>query len=261
MINFAQIGILGSRVFDSDYQAILDQATALGYTLPGIDIQIAQNELLQLMKLNGYWTKLDLFYMFKTGDSGLSDFATINWKAPTSFQISKVNSPSFDGDGFTGNSTTSYLSTGYNPSTNATNFSQNSASVFTYVNAVGSPQDNTNAMWGSDGVVGNLIGIGASTANHRLNDSANLPSAIDLSGTGYKAMNRPDASNVNGYSETTKTDVSSSSNAVTSATLVICRFNIQYGNCEHSMFGVGSSMTETEHNQVRLDYLTYVAAL
>ena len=263
MLNFAQIPILGSRVFDADYQAILDQATSLGYTLPELTVQIAQNEFLQLMKLNGYWSKLDLFYLFRTGDSGLSDFATINWKAPSSFQLTKVNSPTFDANGFVGNSTSSYLDCHYNPSTNATNYSTNQAAAFAYIVTAGSPQDNTNPLWGLSNALGNIIGMGANTVSQRMTDSANLAAAVDLTGTGYKAASREnDADNVNFYNETTKsTRVSSSNPSGASDNLTIMRANAQYGNAKTAMFGFGGMLVETEHNQLRLDYLTYNAAL
>ena len=131
------IGLLGTAFrgggFDADYKAILDAASVLNYTLPSDEQQVLQNQLLLSLKDCGAWDKLDLFYVFAT--DGDSDFATINWKAPSSFKITKVNTPDFTTNvGFQNNSgsETTYLDTGWNASTDADNYSQNSATIGFY---------------------------------------------------------------------------------------------------------------------------------
>lgn len=260
MMNFAQIPML-YRTKNGFYESILSAATTLGYTLPNDNIQVAQMSLIDKLQQIGVWYVLDVLYIFKTGDSGLSDFATLNWILPASYQITLVNSPSFDGDGFTGNSTSSYLSTNYNPSTNGIYYVRTSASRFSYITTAGSPQDTTNPLDGVSGGAQNLS-FGASTTAQRINQSTtNLPSAGDLTGTGYKAINRPDASTVELYSETTKTTFSRTDDVVFNSTQYITRANAQYGNMEFSMYGMGGSMTETQHNNLRLAFLDYIADL
>ena len=101
--------------FDADYQAVLDYATTQGYTLPSASQQALQNQLVLDLKSGGIWSKLDIFYTFAT--DGDSDFATLNWKAPSNYQITKVNSPTFTtNDGFKGDGTSSHLDTGWNES-------------------------------------------------------------------------------------------------------------------------------------------------
>jgi len=260
MINFAQIPIL-SRSFSVEYQAILDAAEALGYTLPNSSIQVAQNAYLEKMKSSGYWYTRDLLYVFKTGDSSLSDFATINWITPGLYRITKVNSPTYSVDGYTGNSTSSYLDPGFNQLTNSVYYTRSSASRFSYITTAGSPEDTTNPIDGCAGTADNLM-MGANTTVQRVNQSTtNLVSPIDLTGTGYKALDRPDSSTVIGYSETTKTTVTRTDNNIVNASKMILRANAQYGNTVISLYGFGSSMTETMHNTVRQDYLDYVSSL
>lgn len=114
---------------DPDYQAILDYATTQGYTLPTSAQQVLQNQLLVDLKDAGIWSKLDTFAVFAT--DGNSDFALIDWKRLS--QYTAVNSPTFTSNqGFTGNGTSSYINTNYNPTINGVNFSQNSASMGGY---------------------------------------------------------------------------------------------------------------------------------
>jgi hypothetical protein len=117
--------------YDADYQAILDRSTTLGYTAPSASQQTLQNTLVTDLKAAGVWDKLDVFYVFAT--DGDSDFATLNWKAPSSFQTTKANSPTFTADsGFKGDGATAYLDTNFVIPTDVTNYAQNNASTFTY---------------------------------------------------------------------------------------------------------------------------------
>lgn len=118
--------------FDASYQAVLDRATALGYAKPSALQQAKQNKLVLDLKAAGIWSLLDIFYVYAT--DGDSDFATLNWKEPSSFQCTKVNAPSFTTNaGFNGNGTSSYLNTNWSPGTNGSNYTQNSAGFGCYI--------------------------------------------------------------------------------------------------------------------------------
>jgi hypothetical protein len=132
----ASHGIIGSSIvqsaFDADYQAVLDYGTTQGYTLPSESQQLLQNQLVVDLKDAAVWSDLDLFYVFAT--DGDEDFATINWKDVNNFQATKVNSPNFTTNiGFKSNSTSSYLNTNYNVSTDSSNFQLLSNSLHYYV--------------------------------------------------------------------------------------------------------------------------------
>lgn len=119
--------------FDVAYAAVLARGSALGYTLPTPAQQIKQNAYVLALKAAGIWALLDVLYVFAT--NGDSNFATLNWKAPTLFKCAKVNSPTFTANqGFTGNGTTSYLSTGWVPSVNGVNYVLNDASFGLWIN-------------------------------------------------------------------------------------------------------------------------------
>ena len=116
---------------DTDYSAVLSYAATQGYVLPSESQQILQDSLVKDLKTAGVWDKLDVFYVFAT--DGDSDFATLNWKAPSSFQSTKVNSPTFTSNsGFTGDGSSSYLDLNYNPSANKINLDLNNNSIGVY---------------------------------------------------------------------------------------------------------------------------------
>jgi hypothetical protein len=119
---------LGSNLvwsgMDADYKAILDYATTQGYTLPSASQQLLQEQLLIDLKDAGIWSKLDTFAVFAT--DGDSDFALIDWKRLTDYTA--INSPTFtSNEGFTGNGTSSYIDTNWNPATQGVNYTQNDA--------------------------------------------------------------------------------------------------------------------------------------
>lgn len=151
-----QQGIIASSnavSYTAEYQSVLDRATTLGYTLPSIAQRTKQNQLIIDLKAAGIWSLIDVLYVFAT--DGSSDFATLNWKSPTTFQLTKVNSPTFTtNQGFAGNGTTSYLNTNWTPSTNGVNVTLNNAS---YSEGVTTDVANLNQE--------DFGGIGASSAN------------------------------------------------------------------------------------------------
>lgn len=108
--------------YDADYQAVLDQATTLGYTLPDASERAIHNAHVIALKALGVWTLLDVYYPMKTN----INFATLNWIAPTLFQLTLINSPTYStATGFQGNGTTSYLTTGWSPRTHGVNCTVN----------------------------------------------------------------------------------------------------------------------------------------
>jgi hypothetical protein len=127
----ASAQISQGSAFDADYQAVLDRASTLGYTAPSAAQQTLQNTLVEDLKTAGVWSKLDAFYLFAT--DGDSDYATLNFVAPSSFQATKTNSPTFTADeGFTGDGVSAYLDTNLNASTDTTNYTQDDASFGVY---------------------------------------------------------------------------------------------------------------------------------
>lgn len=117
------VGVIGSNNsveetsnFDADYQAVLDKATSLSYTLPSVSQQTVQNQLVLDLKSDGIWSELDVFYLF--ANDGSEGFATLNWIDPDSYQITVNGLTSWTSDeGFDGAVTVAdYLDTSFAPS-------------------------------------------------------------------------------------------------------------------------------------------------
>ena len=69
---------------DADYQAVLDEATLLGYTLPSSGQQTIQNQFVLDLKSAGIWSQLDLLYVMAT--DGDSNYSLLNWVSPSNFE-------------------------------------------------------------------------------------------------------------------------------------------------------------------------------
>lgn len=103
--------------FEPEYQAVLDRASFLGYTLPSSTQSNKNNLKIKHLKDLGIWSEFDLFYVFNQ-ESGLDDFCKLNWVDPTVFELynpTPANEPTHAADsGFQGG-TDLYFLTNYEP--------------------------------------------------------------------------------------------------------------------------------------------------
>lgn len=111
--------------YEPEYLAVLSYATSQGYTLPKRDQNNKNNKKIKRLKEEGIFTELDVLYNFKQA-AGLANFSTINWVNPGTYNVTQSNPalvPFFEADkGYKGHqSSGSFFSTNYIPSTNATN--------------------------------------------------------------------------------------------------------------------------------------------
>lgn len=238
--------------YDLNYQAVLDYATVQGYTLPTLAVQAKQNALIIALKGYGIWNKIDLLYVFAT--DGDSDFATINWKSPTKFQITKINSPGFTTKvGFNGDGSSSYLNTGFNYILSGVNYQVNSAARIIWVF--------TAATTGLvlEGSTGNRMQR-VNTTSQNINGTSVLSAAITFAGTGYRAINRSSSTNIEGYVDTTQSTATSTSFGTGAAALILSN-GASYSNTTTSMFSETASLSQTEHGNYRSAFLTYITGL
>jgi len=82
------------------------------------------------------WTKIDVMWVLAAHDE---QFGRLNWKSPSTFTLTAVNSPTFTTDrGFAGNGSTSYLDTGWDAATNGSQYTRDNAHVMSYARTAGS---------------------------------------------------------------------------------------------------------------------------
>ncbi len=245
-----------SVTLDPDYQAVIRYAQTLGYVVPTPGQRHRQNQFIKSLKMSGIWAKLDLFYLF--ANNGSKEFATINWKAPSLYQATLVNSPIFTtNQGIAGDAASAYIETNFNPSTHGVNYTQDNAGRFAWVysTVAAAPIDSM------AGGLGNRM-LSSSPSSQRINQGAstNLASAADLSGTGLRQINRTSSTNVELFSGTTQLSRTATSAAISNATQQLLRSNTTYGANSLSAYGLGASLV-SENGALHAALNTYISSL
>ena len=241
--------------FTTEYKAVLAEGVAQGYTLPSAGQQVKQNILLNTLISSGVWAKLDT--LFVLANDGGASFACINWKNPTGTKATLVNSPTFTSNaGFTGNGTSSYIDTNYNPS-GSLNYKLNDASRYIYVKT-----DVFNKLL--DGVTTNGANAMTSLPSvfSKINQGGNnLSTSLDFSGVGMMSIHRNNSSTtVTGFNNTTQTTVLANSTSFSNQNQLILRSFGSYGTQQVSFYAMGASMV-SENSALVLAFATYINSL
>ena len=250
--------------FDSDYQAILNKAVSLGYTLPSSNAQTLQNTLVTSLKTDGIWDKLDIFYVFAV-DNNASEFATINWKNPNALvnlptQSTLINAPAFvPNGGFQGNGTDSYIDTNFNPATQGVQYTLNNASRYFFPHAIsGSGRfDGVTTGIGINSIIRNIVTsqrINAGSSN-ALSASFNYTTLVNV-----KSIHRTSSTNVTLFNETTGTTTTQTSTTVQSANQFVLLSGTSYGAHTCAAYAMGAELTAENTNFVN-DWNTYKNSL
>ena len=200
--------------FDPAYQAILNEATAQGYTLPGSSDQTIQNTKVVSAKASGVWDLADYILVFTETSS--KEFKMINWKNPTQkaipYQGSSVISdlvPLLDSSTGISSDGSRYLSL-YNPSQGGFNYTLNNAG--TYINVV-------NASINYFVIAANLGTTNGSLKMYQENVSStqklNGDNVVqDMTGTGLKGISRNSLTDVIFSNSTTINTISNASTSI-----------------------------------------------
>lgn len=152
------------------------------------------------IKASGVWAKLDLLYLLAAHDG---QAARLNWVA-SGHDLAAVGSPVFTVDrGYAGDGFTSYLSTGWNPASDAACFAAASASMGVWLNAgTNSGVNGAVAMGVSDGTNASIL-VPRGASNHvrgRLNAAASVESGgAAASRLGLSVLSRTDAGTLSFY--------------------------------------------------------------
>ena len=229
-------------VYDSDYQAVLDYGFAQGWTLPSSTTRTKDNTMILALKSAGIWNKLDVFYMFST--DGDSNFASINWKNPGTWNATLVGGiPFTTNSGFTGNTTSYYIRvTGYIPlgaSGVGVNYTLNNASRYFWKGNSGV----SGIMDGNSTAAYNTMQT-ASTGNQRINQTVALNTGYSYSNTiGLRSIHRTSSNDVtliNNTTAATRTAASTTSGA--NSEQWILRSGTTYAAHLVRMYSLGGSL-------------------
>lgn len=212
--------------------------------------------LVGALKTAGVWSKLDAFYIMAAHDA---QAAQRNWIADA-YNLTPVNSPAFTVDrGYQGDGATSYLDTGFNPSTAPSpKFTQNSAS-----HAVGS-RTNGNTTQANGNANNTIVPSTGGSAFVRVNHTGGTaPSAVSPNSDGFFVANRSGANaqtlRRNGVSVISATDASS---VPGNGNFWFCgRSAMTFSSLQQSEGFIGQSLTPTEQDAIYTARLAYMQAV
>jgi hypothetical protein len=252
---FKELGAEPIIPFDADYQAVLNYATTQGYSLPSASQQILQNQLVIDLKTGGIWSKLDTFGVFAT--DGDSDFALIDWIRLSDYTA--VNSPTFTtNQGFTGDGTSSYIDTNFNPSTSGVNYTLDDASRYFFPHAL---VGGTYRMDGTTNTRQNNM-IRSNITEQRINCGLNtLLTAFDYSAViNPKSIHRTSSSSVDLFNGTVGTTGVQTSTSIFNSNQFIFRSGAAYSEGTVSAYAMGASLVAENTDFVNA-YNTYITSI
>lgn len=178
----------------SGYTVVNAEATALiarMSTAPNDTRKAQIDTLVGALKTAGVWAKLDALYVLAAADSQAS---LLNWLGST-FDATAVSTTFTADRGHTGNGTSAYISTGFNPTTATTpKFVQNSGHMSFWSRTSGQSSNVDMGNFNSLIVCRN----GSNQTSHRINAAASgVPSNLD--GSGFFATSRTGTANVDNF--------------------------------------------------------------
>lgn len=161
-------------------------------TPPSGTTRRAISDFISNLKADGIWGKIDMLQVYSTAVSATQTDLLLNWKGNYA-NGTAVNSPVFGASGVTGNGTTSYVNTGFDPQASSL-FLQNDNHLGLFVSANGI-QLITVDIGNTDNSIGvrntsNTIGVRSSTTTV----GATVATVTD--GTGYHLATRNNGANV-----------------------------------------------------------------
>jgi len=241
-------------VYDVDFQTnVLDVISTNGYPMPPRSRRVAANWLMLQLKdpAIDLFDSVDTLALFAWGNPAYYQASLIDWKRTN--VLYTVSNVSFTAEGLIGNGTSGYVDTVFNPATSGVNYVLNKASMGTVVYEA--PTGNS-TITGINGMANNRL-FAANVTTHRLNGSAALPVSVDLSGTGFTMIARPDSANLSFVKKGVNTLTTQTSTSVQSANQRLLNSGAQFGNSGLSLFFMGEYISNAQAQALRAVYNQY----
>lgn len=227
------------------------------------------NDCIEALLAAGVWTKLDALYVMAAHDA---QAAGLNWIADA-YNLSPQNSPAFETDrGYTGNGSSSYLSTGFNPTTEAATakYVQNSAHVSLWSRTAASGSGNDFgcpagqvlrgiARTTSEGMV-----CAINSANSGIGNGNTSTPGDTTSGLGHFLFNRSGGSAVEFYQNgaaKTLSAAAKASSAIPNANIDIARGAGSFSARQFAATTIGQSLNSTEAGALYDALAAYMTAV
>jgi hypothetical protein len=235
-------------------------------TPPTIARKALIDTLVGALKTAGVWSKLDALWLLAAADS---QAARQNWIADQ-YNLTAVASPTFTADrGYTPDGASSYLRTGFNPSTaSSPKFVQNSASLgfYSLTNSATASQNMGNSInvvlprnSGNSTIRINNIGTSSSTADGLSTDSSGYFAGLRADGATERLRRN------NGQ----RLSAAKASATVANSEFLICGRNsdgaggitLSASVLQSAMGFIGSNLTDGESDSFHAATLTYLQAV
>lgn len=219
------------------------------------------NNLIVSGKTHGWWDKMDIFYVFAIGTNETD--SRLNWKS-SSYNATAGVAPTWTAyQGITGNGTTQYLTTNYNPTSNGVNFISGSQSmgVYSRTNVDGSYIE----IGANDGICSaTFIKSGNLTYNYVA--SCTATALASNTSKGFFIGQRSSTTTTNFYRNGVLTQTSSVSSAtVLNATIFIGARNqgsaALFSPRQIAMAFAGGALTDTEAALMSVDVNEYMKSI
>nr|WP_315245167.1 hypothetical protein [uncultured Flavobacterium sp.] len=249
-------------MYDIDFQNVLAVAFYLGFTLPDATLRAKINQLFLDLKANNLWTNQDYILNFAYNNIALAYLSLINWKNASFTLASVVGGMNYNVNGYKGNGTDGSILTPFNLLTHGVNYTLNNAGrgAVVYVDGTVTAANRL--------IDYNTSGFSRMTNSNatqqRINSGAtSLPTAVDLTGSGYKGIFRLSSTSVELNNKTVRTARTSNSTSVDSSGTMrlFAQGTANWGDVGISFYHIGSSLTNTEVQNLRTIYNAYLTSI
>lgn len=243
----------GPFAFEAETAALVTRFT----TPPDDARKLLINDLIVSLKYYGIWKKLDCLYLLAAADA---QTAQRNWIQDL-FNLVPTNAPAFTADrGYLGNGTTSYLETGFNPTTAvAPKYSLNN-SMFGFWSRTATAGNRD-----MGAATGGLAYISARTITTNLftarNNRAVDASGANADGTGHYQSNRESAAAAQLYKNNVLANTNSTATAIPNSNFRILAGDTTFGLKQISAAYIGKSLTTAERVKFQAVMNVYLAAV
>jgi hypothetical protein len=247
----------GYTPVNNELQQIINRANAEGFTIPSTTILGHCDTLITNMKNDGVWNVSDVYYNFAYNDVTLADWAKINWMNPSGglYGLCTVfPGMTYRVDGYKGDGVSGYIDTNFSPSRANYNYTLNDASRFLVIS-----EEHTSTNSPGDGVIGNsnnrivLGASGAATIN-----AGNIGISINMAGLGLKAIIRYLSNSILGINTSTTVAATTASTVLNGNSQLVLRTGTTYGDACIANYFMGASLTNTQIQNFRTYYNTYL---
>jgi hypothetical protein len=199
----------------------------------------------------------------------IDQFTCINWRNPGLYSLSRINSPTFTTDrGWNSDGTTSYLSTGYNPSVGGLRFTQNDASMGVWCLTDGA---SSSIPFGAANVTASWIfpRSASDTFGHRFSQASSTNIA-NTDARGFFSANRTGSSATEGFKNGASGGTGSvASSSIQNAAFYVLAYNasptpIGYETRRIGLVFAGASLTAAQHSKMYSifgDYMRTIGAI